>query len=153
LLLKDRVKLMKHLKQQMIAQEPPGVRLDAWVQENVMTVPPLFAYTQIGGARVDYPEGHRVHGAQIAVSDRALAEKVPNYSTDIANAWKIVETMNSRGWPFCIRLSREGKVIAETGRADCNAGSFYDDGNCYETVPEAICKAALLGMAGEGKSD
>jgi hypothetical protein len=134
---------MENLTAQMIAKETPGVRLDSWIHENVMTVPPLFAYTEVGGPTVNYPEGHE---ARIAISDRALADEAPKYSTDIANAWKIVETMNSRGWPFCIRLNKDGRVMAETGSVECNSSSFFNDGQYYETVPEAICKAALLGM-------
>jgi hypothetical protein len=135
---------MERLTAEMIARENPGVRLDSWVHENIMTVPPLFAYTEVGGPAVDYfPEGHR---KRIAVSDRVLAGEVPNYSTDIATAWKVVESVNSQGWPFCIRLNKDGRVIAESGSADCNSSSFFNDGEYYSTVPEAICKAALLGM-------
>jgi hypothetical protein len=135
---------MEQLTPDMIAGELPGVRLNSWVHENVMTVPPLFAYTKIGGPTIDYfPEGHQ---ERIAISDRVMAEEVPNYSTDIAAAWKVVETINSRGWPFCIQLKADGRVIAESSTMECNSSDFFNDGMFFATIPEAICKAALLAM-------
>jgi hypothetical protein len=140
---------MEHLTEDMITEEIPGVRLDSWVHENIMIVPPLFAYTEISGPDISYfPEGHK---EEIAISDRALAEKVPGYSTDIASAWKVVETVNSRGWQFCLRLNRNGRVIAECGPENCNSSNFFNDDQYFETVPEAICKAVLLGMLEEMK--
>ncbi|MGE5582771.1 MAG: BC1872 family protein [Bacillota bacterium] len=138
---------MEYLTPEMIENEPPGVRLDSWVNENVMIVPPLFVYTEVGEETVDYyPQGHR---ERIAVHDRAMANEVPKYSTDIAAAWKVVETINGRGWPFSIRLREDGRVITECGSNKCNSGVFYHDGAYYSTVPESICKAALLGMLDE----
>ncbi len=135
---------MEHLTVEMIMNETPGVRLNSWIHENIMITPPLFAYTERGGAEISYfPGGHH---QRIAVSDRALAEKVPGYSTDIAEAWKVVETINSRGWQFCIRLNRDGRVIAESGPENCNSSNFFNDHQYFETVPEAICKVALLGI-------
>ena len=131
----------------MVIKEIPGVRLNSWVHENIMIVPPLLVYTEIGEQNISYfPEGHQ---DRIAMSDRALAEKVPGYSTDIADAWKVVETINSRGWQFCIRLNQDGRVIAESGPENCNSSSLFNDDQYFETVPEAICKAALLGMLEE----
>ncbi len=135
---------MEHLTVEMIMNETPGVRLNSWIHENVMTTPPLFAYTEKGGAEISYFPGG--YDQRIAVSDRVLAEKVPGYSTDIAEAWKVVETINSRGWQFCIRLNQDGRVIAKSGPEKCNASNFFNDGQYFETVPEAICKATLLGM-------
>jgi Phage ABA sandwich domain len=138
---------MEHLTPEMIAEELPGARLDSWVQANLMTVPPLFAYTKMGGPSIDYfPQGHQ---ERIAISDRVMAEEVPNYSTDIAAAWKVVETINSRGWPFCIQLTADGRVVAESSSMECNSSDFFNDGRFYTTVPEAICKAALLVLSRE----
>jgi hypothetical protein len=140
---------LEHLTAEMIIEEIPGVRLDSWVQENVMIVPPLFAYTDLAGPHISYfPEGHQ---QGIAISDWVLAERVPGYSTDIASAWKVVETINSRGWQFCIRMDKDGRVVAESGPQDCNFSNFFNDGDFFETVPEAICKAALLGIVEQEK--
>ncbi len=134
---------MEHLNQEIIVGETPGVRLDSWVNENVMITPPLFAYNEIGKRAPDYfPGGHK---ERIAIHDRVMSEQVPKYSTDITAAWKVVEAVNSRGWQFCIRLTEDGRVVAESGSA-CNSSSFFHDGDYYETVPEAICKAALMAM-------
>ena len=142
---------LEHLKAEMIIDEGPGIRLDSWVHENVMTVPPLFAYTDLAGPNISYfPEGHQ---QRIAISDRVLAEQVPAYSTDIASAWKVVETINSRGWQFCIRMDKDGRVVAESGPQNCNSSNFFNGGEYFETVPEAICKAVLLGMIEQEKND
>ena len=133
---------MQHLTRDEIIHEMPGRRLDTWVAENVISVPPLYVYTDVNTQnRPVYPQGHK---EGTAISDCAMAEHTPNFSTDIADAWKIVETLNSRGWPFYIELDRQGKITAGSGSSDPEFQTRYQDGENFTSVPEAICKAALL---------
>jgi hypothetical protein len=135
---------MENLTRELILKEQPGQRLDSWISEHVLTVPPLYCYSDIGGeVNIDY--GSDGHKERIAVRDRAMADNLPNYSTQIADAWKIVEEFNSRGWPFFLEIAGDGRVKAGSGTRAANE-IVYEEPEYSPTVPEAICKTALLLM-------
>jgi hypothetical protein len=63
---------------------------------------------------------------------RQSGEPVPDYSTDIAAAWLVVEALLARGIYVCVEYA--------SGRWNCWAGTV----NVHaETAPLAICLAAL----------
>lgn len=123
--------------------EVPGPQLDHWVAENIMTIPRLYAYTHTAGDEKIYFWSEDEEG--LAIRDHALSIGLPNYSTDIADAWKVVEELNSRGLSFSLELDSMGGVHVQGGQAglDCS-GAVFDDRGYLCTVPEAICKTALL---------
>lgn len=57
----------------------------------------------------------------------------------------MVEELNSRGLSFSLELDSMGRIHAKGGQGglDC-AGAVFDDRGFLCTVPEAICKTALL---------
>ncbi len=126
-----------------ILNEAPGAGLDQLVAERIMTVQQLYLYqspAEFGTIRT--PGGEE---ADPALRDHVLSERTPQYSTHLEDAWRIVEELNSRGWPFVVMLDEKGQVTAWTGRqAEVHAGGEENDSQL--TVPEAICKAALLAM-------
>ena len=136
---------MEDLTREMIIGAVPGPNLDHWVAENIMTIPQLYAYTHTAG-------DHKIYfwsedEEDLAIRDHALSVGLPNYSTDIADAWKVVEELNSRGLSFSLELDSMGGVHVQGGQAglDCS-GAVFDDRGYLCTVPEAICKTALLLM-------
>ncbi len=115
----------------------PGEALDQRIAAEIMTVQRLYLYQTPAeyGALADFV------AAAPAVRDHALSERTPPYSSDLQDAWKIVEELNSRGWPFTVELDEMGRVTARTGpQGQVRVGGEDTD----LTVPEAICKAALL---------
>lgn len=134
---------MENLTREMIIGEAPGSRLDHWVAENIMTIPQLYAYTHTAGEPKIYFWSEDEE--DLAIRDHALSVGLPNYSTNIAEAWKVIEELNSRGLSFGLELDSMGKVHARGGQAglDCSSAVFDDQGYLC-TVPEAICKTALL---------
>lgn len=134
---------MEELTREMILGELPGPKLDRWVAENIMAIPQLYAYTHTAGDEKIYFWSEDEE--DLAIRDHALSVELPKYSTDIAEAWKVVEELNSRGLSFSLELDSMGRVHAKGGQAglDCS-GAVFDDQGFLCTVPEAICKTALL---------
>lgn len=63
----------------------------------------------------------------------------PNYSTDIAAAWEVVEKLRNRVNTFTIGAS----IILDNGWAvEWRNGDFVHD----KSAPLAICRAALLAV-------
>jgi hypothetical protein len=65
---------------------------------------------------------------------------VPNYSTDIAAAWQVVDEMWEKGFFHELAKARGGE-IARIGNKEKDTGDVF-----AETAPLAICRAALLAM-------
>jgi hypothetical protein len=127
----------------------PGRELDRQVAEQVMIVPRLYLYqTPAEFGEIALPGAGE---APPALRDHDLSEQTPQYSTDINQAWKIVEELNSRGWEFQVRVDRLGKVTAATGpNGEYRVG---EDSVTQLTPAEAICKAALRALTeGQAKS-
>ncbi|GED18097.1 BC1872 family protein [Aneurinibacillus migulanus] len=76
--------------------------------------------------------------------NKETREPLPNYSTNIADAWEVVEQLNDTESYLDIKIQ------------SCIDGWFVDYCNertVAETAPHAICLAALkaVGWEGEGK--
>lgn len=66
----------------------------------------------------------------------------PNYSTDIAAAWELVEKMKSEGFTFAVEYGHE--ISAVFSKRDYVSDRIGDGmGVSGESVPHAICLAAL----------
>ena len=135
------VVLMEDLTPKTIINEVPGPQLDHWVAENIMTIPQLYAYDHGDGEVQSYIWDEVEEN--VAIRDHYLSIRLPSYSTDIAEAWKVVEELNSRGLSFGLELDGMGRVRAGSRLSE---GAIFEDREYLCTVPEAICKAALLIM-------
>jgi len=137
-------------RDEILAMEP-GRELDVLVAEEVM-----------GFDVVEDPEsaicgGSRVSGGLWVIIERDYHEwghKVDQsepYSTDIAAAWEVVEKMDERKRWVHIRSSMD-QNLKERGWA-VDMGRWWNRtrlGVWARTVPEAICKAALLAVMEAG---
>lgn len=140
---------MEDLTREMVMAEVPGPQLDHWVAENIMTIPQLYAYTHCAGENQAYY--WKPDEEDAAIRDRALSVRLPNYSTDIAEAWKVIEELNSRGLSFNLKLDAKGGIRVEGGPDGLERSkAVFDDREYLCTVPEAICKTALLMMLMSG---
>lgn len=105
-----------------------GREMDALVAEKVFGCDPLNARVGLHkNGDLEYYWGYPV-GHDIA----------PAYSTDISDAWRVIEHMQSLGWSW--------EVLNTTKTAFGAVFSMSQDdvyGTDAETVPLAICKAAL----------
>ena len=81
------------------------------------------------------------------------ADDPPRYSTDIAAAWPVVEHMRAAGWHPLIgycdgdhdRPMPEVQFVHDSGAP---AGFVNCDTNRCDTMPHAICVAALMAKLG-----
>lgn len=90
------------------------------------------------------------HAQKAVKSEYDIPERVPHYSTSIADAWAVLEAMRERGyiptvnyhvddsrWHCSLRF--EPKLLA--------ADYFHG----YGTAPQAICEAALSAVGASGE--
>ena len=129
----------------------PGRELDALIAEKIMGWEFHNAYA---GERYLFPP-HLIEFVQSSISMKSgLMEFVPPappyYSTDIKDAWKVIEEMESR--KFILRLQSpaymsyrwtalfQNKCISDDDFID-RANSFH-----FNTAPLAICNAALMAL-------
>ena len=130
--------MVETLSREMILKELPGPQLNRWVHENVMAVPRLYAY--FDQSKQVLPEANK----EKVNRDRALAEQIPSYSTDISTAWEVIVELNSRGLPFTINFNEHGELLVGSGFINVSfPEQNLSSGNGF-TAPEAICKVALL---------
>lgn len=125
-----------------ILNEPAGPRMDAWVTEYVMGVKPRDV--RVCGS----DEIVTVYNANKSFIDGGWGKldllrygTPPNYSTDIAAAWEVVERMKKAGCTTKLSVYRGHGYWCEFSNQPplvC-AGSEDDD-----SMPLAICRAALL---------
>jgi len=94
-----------------------------------------------------------VFGEVVAVPPTAsgLHHRVPNYSTDPAAAWLVVEAMRAKGYGYEV----SGPRVVTTRQTECEA-RFFRNGVTHlgraATMPEAVSRAALSALAaGEEK--
>lgn len=92
-------------------------------------------------------------GKMINVSYRR-GEHEPNYSRDIAAAWLVVRNIEHRGYYWKIHTPfRQGDPhfagVTPQGITGWNGRPDFEGSG--ETMPEAICKAALLVVRAERK--
>ena len=101
----------KLIREQLLA-EPAGRRMDYWVSQRVFDRWP----------------------------DSLTADMVPDYSTDIAAAWQVVEKLVSSGWGAFgwDGFDHGHRWIVGFGNSRAEAA----------TMPLAVCRAALLVATG-----
>jgi hypothetical protein len=126
----------------------PGRELDCLVAEK------FFGY------KVEWlpnPRHPHEHGKNVAIEPMTCSPphlfkgwwcptywEIPHYSTDIAVAWQVVEKMQERDWMGVMISPAMGH-----GWKGWAVNFGGDDSLVYgETLPEAVCKAALLAVMG-----
>jgi hypothetical protein len=116
----------------------PGRELDALVARYVMACHVLKEKLGFDGSE-DYFYLVREHGKLL---DEPEIERVPNYSTVLMSAEKILSKFS--GWKI-------GKENDESGISACLSRSEAPGGAAFgcATIPEAICKAALIALVEE----
>lgn len=118
-----------------------GRELDALIAEKVMGWPPKPAHAGWQGDVV--PSLADPKWVQAGPDRGWEMVFLPNYSTDIAAAWKVVEKMRETPKPF---FSLAWYISGRWGAAFLG----HDDGTDAEmadTAPHAICLAALRAVA------
>lgn len=105
---------------------PPGRALDALVAEKVMGMGSQWTVQQQSDGTFK-PTGE-------------VWYQCPEFSTDIRDAWRIVEKMRNPDF----RLNRDGDWV-------CWFGGLYTFGGEGKTAPLAICRAALKALRREAE--
>lgn len=95
----------------------------------------------------EMPEDHPLHGEPLwrvkrhdgyssVVWEPGFSEDLPEFSTDLAAAWQVVEHLEKRGVCWC---------ASQVGAGRCNMTFWLGavGGGEAATVTEAICRAAL----------
>ena len=119
--------------------------MDALVAEKVMGFH-LMRY-------INYPDREPVINPAMFPPDYTDEQiRIPNYSTDIAAAWLVVEKMSELGWYFNIATTDPYDVTFSVDVRDERHGTWDEDGQedgwithdvRANTAPLAICRAAL----------
>ena len=84
--------------------------------------------------------------------DKRLAEEfmggmLKNYSKDMGDAWKIVEKLEEQDWRVDIINSKKKKVVLGMKMvegAPCTLNVRFGCPVEFDSIPEGICKVALL---------
>lgn len=121
------------MKREEILNMPAGREMDALIGEYV------FGWKK--GTFPVYEPMKSKHGDYIV---RPIAQ----YSTDIAVAWEVVEWIQKNGYSFELteHADPQGDYILQVWRRDMERDDFIARA---ETVPLAICRAALLAVVPE----
>jgi hypothetical protein len=133
---------MKPTREQILA-EPAGGQMDAWVAEFVMGWKWPTNRCPVCGWLYSETRDQGCVPGDCSMRPRPNIVEIQKsrgygvYSTDIADAWQVVEKMRTSPWKWYEIAHRPiGCMVNFTG----NIGD-----NVYaETAPLAICKAALL---------
>ncbi|WP_318626905.1 BC1872 family protein [Paenibacillus polymyxa] len=91
------------------------------------------------------------------ISSEGFDHYPKNYSTDMGAAWEVIQKMKSKGFSFTLNEASEksGSVILGEAKSGDNMCNFHIATKeifipaFRETMPEAICLAALIAQ-GEG---
>ncbi len=85
----------------------------------------------------------------IGIGERGGVKAVPNYSTDIAEAWEVVEKITEKHWKFKLRRLPGKDYMAYFQ----NLLSFPTESESApsKSAPLAICRAALKAVLGRDK--
>jgi Phage ABA sandwich domain len=118
-----------------VSELKAGRELDALVAEKVM------GWTQVRNSK---PEGFSSLWRGRPPGNLATLRTIPDYSTDISDAWKVVEKVDNRNG-----VAREmGVLTASISRYDNGyTVRFFNSGVTADTAPLAICLAALKAVA------
>lgn len=117
-----------------IDKMPAGREMDYMIGKEIMKLKGVREGTK-------GPEGKPYKGWEYVFVDiDGSNQPVPNYSTDIAVAWEVVEKLNGSGCQLAL------KPVGGSGIWECKnllpGGKSAQSGN----VPLAICRAALKAM-------
>lgn len=79
----------------------------------------------------------------VMVFDNKTFGSVKPYSTDISAAWQVMKRLREESWCIEVRIADICWIVMELlrtppVRVEVSAGTHFD------SLPEAICKAALL---------
>jgi hypothetical protein len=122
-----------------------GRELDALVAEKVMGWREIHRSLFTG-----YKPGHKGKIQKVSCSPRLGCHRIPNYSTDIAAAWEVVEKVTSAVGPhreefnFSMGGPRRNKWTCQF----CPGCVCHPAEASADTVPLAICLAALKAIEG-----
>lgn len=133
-----------------------GREMDAVIAER------LFGYvwrrSSATGARCIYPATRwpewmtePADGTERLVGDWTMGRFTPTYSTDVADAWRVVEHFGARGWALHLKAYRHVDVPPDMRHgAAFWSHAHYTGTILAPTSPLAICRAALSIPAREG---
>jgi len=137
----------------------PGKELDALVAEKVMGW--TWAETDSGLEGLFPPQEFAIHGFKPIhiFNDLGHLHGMPEYSTDITEAWEVIDAMQTEGWAHCVNsvqnhnypqgirhccFSRPKDHIQEVDVPYISSEDKVFIHGHAKTTPDAICKAALL---------
>jgi len=86
------------------------------------------------------------------VADMLMDGTLENYSTDMGDAWKVVEKLEDLDWRIDIINSRKKKAVLGMKMVDGAPHTLNVLFDCpleFETIPEGICKVALFTLVAE----
>jgi hypothetical protein len=87
------------------------------------------------------------------INENDLAKELPHYSTDMSDAWDVVEKIKSWGEGWCPQIYWDDNDGLEPGDWVAEFNKYWKVENDYrhteavaDTAPLAICQAALLAV-------
>lgn len=119
---------MKHL--------PPGRELDALIAEKVIKLTPGYYFMEFKDLSQQEQNNYNRNQGWSPM-------RCPEYSTDIAAAWEVVERMRMIGADLEITIGKMGYAINYELEDNWGVHGYKD------TAPHAICLAALKAVSYE----
>lgn len=134
-----------NLTREQILNMPAGREMDTLVAKKVFG---WDVHSEIlGGLEVYYTVHHEplkdCPEELRAVTGQIIIKRVPDFSTDIAAAWEVVEKLGNMGYTINIQWKGKGRVYENTAEVSITS-NIYTVGHGIGTAPIAICKAALM---------
>jgi len=124
-----------NLTNEQIDKMGAGREMDAIIAEKVM------GFEMSNLSLPAYPKIHLADGITGEI-DPYYSKDCPYYSTDIADAWGVVEKLGKSGFDVNIEWKGETRVYSGTSEVAVIKG-IYCVGHGVGTAPLAICRAAL----------
>lgn len=123
------------LSDENIQNEPAGKNFDTWIAKNIFNLEVVDDYSGIHCLA----DGYKT--------------QIPNYSTDISAAWEVVEKMMNKKYRYVFRGNFEGDGLhwAAFDQQEWADSNPPWQSNLCESLPLAICRAALLAVREEGE--
>lgn len=111
------------LTREEILSMEPGRLLDSKIAELVMGL------NMVDGQLPQLPRYY------LSEYENTIHRDVPLYSSDISAAWEVLERMQDSGWSWDMKMNNlANEVEVRIGRGE----------TISKSVPEAICKSALI---------
>lgn len=124
----------------------PGPELDRNMPESrdldALVAQKIFGYGPY------YPS---IIGNNITAPNSTKITWLPRYSTDISDAWMVVEEMQRRGWDYLASSLVNGNHAMRFDKYSIVSGQEVESSARAEapTLPHAVCKAALRALEGQ----